>query len=97
MGKLSMEQELERLRAEVAELTARCNAAESRDADLDEPTVDVADSTPDSSIPNSGNDSVIKHQFEELLQLVEHEMRDLPTITCISVFAIGIIFGRYLR
>ncbi|MDG2381559.1 MAG: hypothetical protein P8N76_07785 [Pirellulaceae bacterium] len=97
MGKVSMEQELERLRAEVAELTARCDAAESRGTDADEPTVDAVDPAPDSTTPTSGNDSVIKHQFEELMQLVEHEMRDLPTITCITVFTIGIIFGRYLR
>ena len=97
MGKVSMQQELERLRAEVAELTARCNEAEIDATDVDQATAETVNVVSGSAAPEVENESVIKHQFEELIGLLEHEIRDLPTITCISVFALGIILGRYLR
>ena len=31
------------------------------------------------------------------MELLEREMRELPTITCLAVFALGILMGRHLR
>jgi hypothetical protein len=39
----------------------------------------------------------VKGQLEELAALLEHEIRDLPTITCLAVFSLGILMGRLLR
>jgi hypothetical protein len=39
----------------------------------------------------------VKGQLEELATLLEHEIRDLPTITCLAVFSLGILMGRLLR
>lgn len=38
-----------------------------------------------------------KSQLDELAALLEHEIRDLPTITCLAVFSLGILMGRLLR
>lgn len=97
MGKVSMEQELERLRAEVAALTARCNEVEAKTVDDEQPNAETVNVAFDSTAAEPGSESVIKHQFEELIEMLEHEIRDLPTITCIAVFSLGIILGRYLR
>jgi creatinine amidohydrolase/Fe(II)-dependent formamide hydrolase-like protein len=39
----------------------------------------------------------VKSQLDELAALLEHEIRDLPTITCLTVFSLGILMGRLLR
>ena len=39
----------------------------------------------------------IKGQLQELTDLLEEEIRDLPTITCLAVFTAGILLGRFLR
>jgi hypothetical protein len=36
-------------------------------------------------------------QLDELLELLEAEIKDLPTITCLIVFSLGILMGRFLR
>ena len=42
-------------------------------------------------------DEEVKSQLDELAALLEHEIRDLPTITCLAVFSLGILMGRLLR
>ena len=96
MAKTTMQQELERLRAEVAALTARCDEAEASANSNDKADGNV-NSVEGASVADTSGDSVFKHQFEELVGLIEHEIRDLPTITCIAVFSLGIVLGRYLR
>ena len=38
-----------------------------------------------------------KTQLEELGELLHAEIRDLPTITTLAVFSLGILMGRLLR
>ena len=39
----------------------------------------------------------MRSQLHELTELLEAEIRDLPTITCLAVFTAGILLGRFLR
>jgi hypothetical protein len=39
----------------------------------------------------------VKEQLEELASLLEQEIRDLPAITCLAIFSLGILMGRLLR
>ena len=36
-------------------------------------------------------------QLEELGSLLQEEIKDLPTITCLAVFSLGILMGRLMR
>lgn len=96
MDMASMQRELKRLRAEVAALTAardqqEPNPSAEGEQDSSEPQRTV------SSASESGEDSGLKHRFDELIDILEKELRDLPTITCLAVFSLGIILGRHLR
>jgi len=44
-----------------------------------------------------GEEGEVKSQLHELAELLENEIRDLPTITCLAVFSVGILMGRLLR
>jgi hypothetical protein len=39
----------------------------------------------------------IKGQLDELGALLEQEIRDLPAVTCLAIFSLGILMGRLLR
>ena len=88
--------ELERLRAEVATLS------KAREETTGEP-VSAAPASPDtpvvgasSSSADDAEDAEIS-QFEELGALLEAEIRDLPTVTCLVVFSLGVLMGRLMR
>lgn len=88
--------ELEKLRADVAALTdARREAAASpappQPAQA-EPPEPVVTSVSDLELPEEQ-----KTQLEELGDLLQAEIRDLPTITCLTVFSLGILMGRLMR
>ena len=87
--------ELEKLRADVAALSdARREAA-----------AQPAETPPTEPEPKPGEmeavDEVVteeqKSQLEELGELLQAEIRDLPTITCLTVFSLGILMGRLMR
>ena len=87
--------ELEKLRADVAALSNAHREAASAPA---EPPPDVAASAAvsppaaDENLPEA-----TKTQMEELGDLLQAEIRDLPTITCLTVFSLGILMGRLMR
>jgi hypothetical protein len=39
----------------------------------------------------------MKSQVDELVKLLETEVRDLPAVTCLLVFSLGILMGRFMR
>ena len=85
--------ELERLRADVAALsearledTARSAEPPPEPAAVDEVAATAA------SISDEQ-----RSQIEELGDLLQREIRDLPTITCLAVFSLGILMGRLMR
>ena len=74
--------ELEKLREDVASLSdVRKKAADKLEDALDE-----------IAIPEE-----LKTQLEELGKLLQAEIRDLPAITCLAIFALGVLMGRMMR
>ena len=85
--------ELEKLRADVAALSdARREAAANPP---DKSAESVASANLQSSEPAVSE--AHRSQLEELGELLQAEIRDLPTITCLAVFSLGILMGRLMR
>lgn len=91
MGSSETALELEKLRAEVAALRA---AKAATDAGADE--AEAVSAEIESAMAEEPGEH-IKSQLQELTGLLEEEIRDLPTITCLAVFTAGILLGRFLR
>jgi hypothetical protein len=96
--------ELQRLRAEMAALkeaqrepeTAAPPPGPSEKVNLPEKPIAEAAAPAPADEAEAGEEEV-KSQLDELAALLEHEIRDLPTITCLAVFSLGILMGRLLR
>lgn len=87
--------ELERLRADVAALSDARRETAPTSA---EPPPDVADPVKtEQMVSDLGVTDEQKSQLEELGDLLQAEIRDLPTITCLAVFSLGILMGRLMR
>lgn len=87
--------ELEKLRAEMAALADARREAASAPVETPPVTAEIVDeaATTDDTETSTAN----KTQFEELGDLLQAEIRDLPTITCLTVFSLGILMGRLMR
>lgn len=101
MSSSDMALELEKLRAEVAALRAAKGKAAAESKRPDEAAAESAAPSSDEPRAEEPDDHVpddhIKGQLEELTDLLEAEIRDLPTITCLAVFTAGILLGRFMR
>ena len=87
--------ELEKLRADVAALSEarREDAAKAAEAPrAPEPAAVEEAAAVEASITDEQ-----RSQLEELGDLLQQEIRDLPTITCLAVFSLGILMGRLMR
>ena len=86
--------ELEKLRADVAALSdaRRQDAATSADSQAASAETPAEPVEAELVIPEEQ-----KTQLEELGELLQAEIRDLPTITTLAVFSLGILMGRLLR
>ena len=97
-----MQAELEALRAEVAALSkARAKASKAEPADAS-PEPAPGSTAADSAFQGAAtvdleDPEAIKTQLDQLLGQLEHEIRDMPTITTLAVFALGVLFGRLLK
>jgi hypothetical protein len=95
MSKDETARELEKLRADVAALSDARREAVAKPAEP-KPVVEEAPiaerSAGDTDMPEDQ-----KTQLEELGDLLQAEIRDLPTITCLTVFSLGILMGRLMR
>ena len=89
MGTSDVQKELDQLRKEVAALSAARKQKES-------PTTPDDDDAP-TETEQGGTEHAIKDQIEELIKLMQDEIRDMPAVTTLVVFALGIIMGRHLR
>jgi len=99
MGKDEIRRELDELRDQVAALSAarkQQEAAASSNAGETEEVAQAAAQPPESAHAPDTEHKVMR-QFDELLELLERELRDLPAITCLAVFSLGILLGRHLR
>ena len=81
--------ELERLRKEVAALS------QARQEKRPEPPPEEEEAL--TTAQPAEDDQAMKGQIEELIKLLKDEIRDMPTITTVAVFALGILVGRFLR
>jgi hypothetical protein len=93
--------ELQKLRAEMAALK---EAQREPETDASPPGPSEKLTPPEKTIAQAAaadeadaGEEVMKSQLDELATLLEHEIRDLPTITCLAVFSFGILMGRLLR
>lgn len=108
MADKDMQNELEQLRAEVAALSAARASKKAAEAQADtspveSPSPETGDLTGDISdiIENAkaatADDAELAGQFDQLIEHLEHEIKDLPAITTLAVFSLGVLFGRLLR
>ena len=95
-----MQKELESLRAEVAALS-KARAKERERAPEPEPepppAVTAAQATLDAAAVDLDDPDAVQSMMDKLLAQLEHEIRDMPTITTLGVFSLGVLFGRLLR
>lgn len=101
--------ELEQLRAEVAALAAaradsQASEAEQRSDSLDSAATksQPADQEAVSELLENaqsavGDDAELKGQFDQFFEQLEHEIKELPAITTLAVFSLGVLFGRLLK
>jgi hypothetical protein len=95
MSKDETARELEKLRADVAALSDARRESAAKPAETQSVVNEAA------ATEQPAGDSVVpeeqKTQLEELGDLLQAEIRDLPTITCLTVFSLGILMGRLMR
>ena len=95
MSKDETARELEKLRTDIDALSEARKGAAARTA---QPPPDVAEPAKTTQIASDlGVTDEQKSQLEELGDLLQAEIRDLPTITCLAVFSLGILMGRLMR
>ncbi len=108
MADKDMQNELEQLRAEVAALSAARASKKAAEAQPDtSPVESPSPETDDLSSDIGGiienakaaavDDPELAGQFDQLIEQLEHEIKDLPAITTLAVFSLGVLFGRLLR
>ena len=108
MTKKDTASELEKLRAELAVLKEEQREPAAPSSGQGVPAQDVStepssgqrDSSTTADAADTDAESgeeEVKSQLDELAALLEHEIRDLPTITCLAVFSLGILMGRLMR
>jgi hypothetical protein len=94
--------ELIKLKEEVAALQ---DARRAQDTEQSEAAISSSgpagtsssDSTTESAAEQAGLEELDKSQLEELAELLQTEIKDLPTVTCLAVFSLGILMGRLMR
>ena len=98
MGNSDMALELEKMRAELAALKqSRSNVASHPDANATAAAAIATVEVEEAIVEAEETDVAIKNQFEELTDLLKEEIGELPTITTIVVFSLGILMGRLMR
>lgn len=105
MSNDDIQKDLAQLRAEVAALSATRQQGPATPKDTGSPSKGSrrkasdqegsASGTAAKETPHSGAKG--KGQLEELIDLLEEEVKDRPAITCLVIFSLGILMGRYLR
>ena len=98
-----MQEELESLRSEVAALSkarkkeGRQESEPQAAAASEEIPLAAAAVVSEAAAIDIDDPDAVQSQMNKLLAQLEHEIRDLPTITTLGVFSLGVLFGRLLR
>ena len=97
------QRELESLRSEVAALS-KARAKERRQAPQPDEATPAPETPPaaaaavaEAAAIDIDDPAAVQTQMDKLLAQLEHEIRDMPTITTLGVFSLGVLFGRLLR
>ena len=83
--------ELEKLRAELTALKQLPNETGATEQRRD------PGAGPAAAVPEEVSPEAVKDQLQELTRLLKEELGELPTITCLLVFSLGIVMGRIMR
>ncbi len=104
MADKDTQKELEQLRAEVAALSAARASKQAAVAQSDitsieqqRPETDELSGILENAQAAVADDAELKGQFDQLFEQLEQEIKDLPAITTLAVFSLGVLFGRLLR
>jgi hypothetical protein len=106
MSNDKMQRELESLRSEVATLSKARTAEQKKQpktkAAKETPSPTVASQAEAASVAEAAaidvNDAnAVQTQMDKLLKQLEHEIKDMPAVTTLAVFSLGVLFGRLLR
>ena len=99
MANDDMKNEIEELRAQVAELTADRKARQKEQASSSQESVkesaaqDTATSEPDT---DETGEIDLSSQFQELIDTIDQELKEASPVTVLVVFALGVLVGRLL-
>lgn len=106
MANDEMKNEIEELRAQVAELTAERKAKEKEQAQASSTQEGGQESVVQgtaSSEPGTGETEAeksaevdIRSQFQELIDTIDQELKEASPVTVLVVFALGVLVGRLL-
>lgn len=98
-----MQKELESLRSEVAALSKARSKERKQESEpesaaaAEEIPLAAAAAVSEAAAIDIDDPDAVQSQMDKLLAQLEHEIRDLPTITTLGVFSLGVLFGRLLR
>lgn len=81
--------ELLRLRKQVEELS-RVRKQQEAKAERDDEESEASDE-------HAETESAIRKQIEDLMKMLQDEIRDMPAMPTLGVFVLGVLVGRYLR
>ncbi len=106
MANDEMRDEIEALRAQVAELTAerkakekeQAQASSSQESTKESAAQGTASSEPGTDETKAENSEAtdLSSQFQELIDTIDQELKDASPVTVLVVFALGVLVGRLL-
>ena len=89
MSNADVHAELLRLRKQVAALSAARRQHKAKP--------DPEDDDGAAASEQEADEHTIREQVEDLIKLLQEEIRDMPAIPTLAVFMLGVLVGRYLR
>jgi hypothetical protein len=84
-----LERELRDLREKVERLASQVSSQTADPAPSGEPTAT-------SSTAAGEQLSALRSKFEDFLEVIRHDLDEVPTSSAIAIFALGILIGRML-
>lgn len=89
MSNADMHEELLQLRKQVAALSAARRQHKAASEPEEEETSSASE--------QEQAEHTIKEQIEDLIKLLQDDIRDMPAMPTLAVFMLGVLVGRYLR
>ena len=106
MLKQEMQEEIDALRAQVAQLEAERKARENQQAKADNEQAtetEPATQPSDAAVPagdeaghTATEETDLASMFQELIETVDSELKEANPLTVLVVFALGVLIGRLL-